>query len=65
VRSSESVAKSLFDTGLRLARNRGLVEPGSPGLAGRRKAFAMEVHDAVRRAEIVEALAAQRRAGLD
>jgi glycerol-3-phosphate O-acyltransferase len=65
VRSPESVAKSLFDTGLRLARNRGLVEPGSPGLAGRRKAFAIEVRDAVRRIEIVEALAAQRRAGLD
>ena len=54
----------LFQTGLRLAGNRGLLEPGSPELAGRRAAFAVEVRDALRRAEAISALAAIRRAGL-
>jgi glycerol-3-phosphate O-acyltransferase len=64
VRSPESVSKTLFETAVRLARNRALVEAGPPGLAGRRRAFAAEVRDAIRRVEIVEALAAARRAGL-
>jgi glycerol-3-phosphate O-acyltransferase len=64
VRSPESVSKTLFETGLRLARNRGLVEPGPADLAERRRAFAAELRDAIRRVEIVEALAAARRAGM-
>jgi glycerol-3-phosphate O-acyltransferase len=64
VLSPESVSKMLFETGLRLARNRGLVELGTPDLAERRKAFADEIRDALRRVEIIEALAAARRAGM-
>jgi glycerol-3-phosphate O-acyltransferase len=67
VRSPESVSKALFETALRLAANRDLVEPPPlevAGLAGRRRAFATEVQEARRRVEIVEALAAARRAGL-
>jgi glycerol-3-phosphate O-acyltransferase len=64
IRGAESVSRVLFESALRLARNRGLLEPGSPDLALRRAAFAEEVREAVRRAEAVEALAASRRAGL-
>jgi len=74
VRSPESVSKTLFETGLRLADNRGLVEPAgdggdetaqSPqGLAERRRGFALEVTDAARRVDAIDALAAARRAGL-
>ncbi len=64
VKSPESISKALFETAVRLADNRGLVETGSPGLSARRKAFASEVRDAIRRVEIIEALAAARRAGL-
>jgi glycerol-3-phosphate O-acyltransferase len=65
-RSPESVSNTLFETALRVAANRNLVEPGPDdiGLAGRRRAFAEEVREALRRVEIIEALAAARRAGL-
>ncbi len=65
-RSPESVSNTLFETALRVAANRDLVEPRSEdtGLAGRRRAFAAEVREALRRVEIIEALAAARRAGL-
>jgi glycerol-3-phosphate O-acyltransferase len=64
VRSPESVSRTLFETALRLAQNRGLVQPGAADLAERRRAFADEIRSAIRRVEIVEALAAARRAGL-
>ncbi len=64
VHSGSSVSKVLFQTALKLARNRGLVDPGAPDLAMRRQAFAAEIRDALRRAEAVAALAASRRAGL-
>ncbi|GIW41891.1 MAG: glycerol-3-phosphate acyltransferase [Candidatus Binatia bacterium] len=64
VRSTESASKALFETGLRLARNRGLLEPGGEELRERRAAFAEEVLDVVRRIELMEALAAARRSGL-
>ena len=64
IRSPESVSKVLFDNALRLARNRGLLEPGPTDLAERRRAFAEELRGAIRRAEAIEVLAASRRAGL-
>jgi len=69
VRSPESVSKTLFETGLRLADNRGLVEPEAGDadpepLAARRRGFALEVADAARRVDAIDALAAARRAGL-
>jgi glycerol-3-phosphate O-acyltransferase len=63
IHCAASVSKVLYQTGLRLAGNRGLLEPGSPDLADRRAAFAFEVRDALRRAEAISALAAIRRAG--
>ena len=64
IRSAESVSRALFETGLKLAQNRGLLEPGGPELIARRAAFAEEIRRALRRAEAIDALAASRRAGL-
>ena len=64
IRSAESVSRVLFETALRLARNRGLLEPGTADLEARRRAFAEEIQRAVRRAEAIDVLAASRRAGL-
>jgi glycerol-3-phosphate O-acyltransferase len=64
IKSPESVSKVLFQNAMRLARNRGLLDPASSEVGSRRHAFAREVRDAVRRVEAVEALAASRRAGL-
>jgi len=59
LRSSESVSALLFQTGLQLAGNRGLLEPG-PGLAERRAAFLAELRDLVRRLDQIEDLAIRR-----
>ena len=64
IHSGSSVSKVLFETALKLARNRSLAEAGAPALAARRQEFAVEVRDALRRAEAIAALAASRRAGL-
>ncbi len=63
VHSEESVSKVLFDTALKLAGNRKLLEPGE-GVLERRRAFAEQLKDVVRRLDAVESLAASRRAGL-
>jgi glycerol-3-phosphate O-acyltransferase len=63
IRSTESVSKVLFETALRLARNRGLLDPGAPDLAARRAAFSSEIRDATRRVDAIGALAAARLAG--
>jgi glycerol-3-phosphate O-acyltransferase len=62
--SPESVSQVLFATALRLARNRGLVDRGAPDLAQRRRAFADEVRQAIRRVDAVDALVSARHAGL-
>src|SRR5262245_18612986 len=64
IHSQESVSKALFATALRLARNRDLVDPGAPDLADRRRAFADEIRQALRRIDAINALGAARRAGL-
>ncbi|HLY38892.1 MAG TPA: glycerol-3-phosphate 1-O-acyltransferase [Candidatus Binatia bacterium] len=64
IRSPESVSRGLVATALRLARNRGLVEPGTPRLAERRAAFADELAQVIRRIDAIEALVAARHAGL-
>ena len=66
VHSAASVSKVLFQTALRLADNRDLLEPDPDGpgdLTPRRTAFAEEVRDALRRVHAIDALAATRRAG--
>jgi glycerol-3-phosphate O-acyltransferase len=64
IKRRESVSKVLFATALRLARNRGLTEPGGAELAARRRAFAEEIRQAIRRVDAVEALVRARHAGL-
>jgi glycerol-3-phosphate O-acyltransferase len=64
VHSAASVSKVLIQTATRLARNRGLLEPGAPDLIERRRAFAEEIRAGVRRVGAIDALAASRRAGL-
>ena len=64
IRSTESVSKVLFETAVRLARNRNLLQPGAPDLLARRRAFAEEIRDAIRRVDAISALAASRLAGL-
>jgi glycerol-3-phosphate O-acyltransferase len=64
IRSAESISRVLFDTALKLAANRNLLEPDAPDLAARRAAFAEEIRGAARNAELISLLAAGRRAGL-
>jgi glycerol-3-phosphate O-acyltransferase len=61
---AESVSRVLFQTALKLARNRGLTEAGDAELARERRAFADELRDVLRRVDAVDTLAAARRAGL-
>jgi glycerol-3-phosphate O-acyltransferase len=63
IRRRESVSAVLFQTALRLARNRRLVESG-PDVEARRQAFAEEIRAAIRGIDAIDALAAGRRAGL-
>jgi glycerol-3-phosphate O-acyltransferase len=62
--STASVSQVLVRSAQRLAENRGLLTSGDPDLAARRRAFAQEIRDALRRVDAIEALAATRRAGL-
>ena len=71
IRSAESISKVLFSTGLRLARNRRLIDDdtagdkeASPELRDRRARFAAEIRDVIRRINAIDALVASRRAGL-
>jgi glycerol-3-phosphate O-acyltransferase len=64
IRSTESVSKVLFETSLKLARNRGLLDPAVADVAERRRRFAEEIRDVLRRIDAIGALAASRIAGL-
>jgi glycerol-3-phosphate O-acyltransferase len=64
IESAESVSKVLFDTALKLARNRELLDPGPADLVERRRAFAEEIRAAIRRTDAIELLAKSRVAGL-
>ena len=57
ISSSESLSSELFATGLRLARSRGLADPGGEQVADRRAAFAGEMEKLVRRLRRSRALA--------
>ncbi|HKJ25328.1 MAG TPA: glycerol-3-phosphate 1-O-acyltransferase [Myxococcota bacterium] len=64
MRSEESVSKVLFQTALRLARNRGLLDPETPELRARRSEFARELRRVARRIQGIDALAESRRVGV-
>ncbi len=55
--SPESVSKDLFNNALLLADNRGLLDPTEPDVQERRRQFAAELADTVRRVEVLRALA--------
>ena len=63
IQSREAVSRSLLETGLRLARHRGLLGSGSAMLAEERQRFADELRDTLRRVDAIDALGAARRAG--
>jgi len=62
--SEESVSKVLFQTALKLARHRGLLDAQTPDLPTRRREFARELRHVARRTQGIDALAASRRAGV-
>lgn len=67
IRSAESLSKVLFETALKLAGNRRLVDPdpaAPEALAQRRRAFADEIRTTLKRVDAIGVLAASRRAGL-
>lgn len=63
IHAADSISRVLFQTALRLARNRELLVEGDAGNGAARLAFAQEIHDVLRRVDIIVALAASRRAG--
>jgi glycerol-3-phosphate O-acyltransferase len=64
IEKQESVSKTIFASALKLARNRGLCDPATPDLAARRRAFAHELREVIRRVEGVQALVRARQAGV-
>lgn len=63
IRSAESVSKILLQNGLKLARNRGLLD-GEPGkIEAARKLLVDELRETGRRINAIDALASARRAG--
>jgi glycerol-3-phosphate O-acyltransferase len=64
VERPESVSRVLFASALRLARQRGLAGPGGDELAARRRDFALELGQAIRRVDAIEALVRARHAGI-
>lgn len=55
--SSESISAELFSTALKLARNRGLVEPNTENLEARRAEFAEEIEQLVNQVVRIRAIA--------
>ena len=63
LQSLESVSRVLFQSGVDLARNRGLIEGKRIAPLSDRKEFAREVRESIRRIDAIESVAAGRRAG--
>jgi glycerol-3-phosphate O-acyltransferase len=64
VARQESVSQALFATALKLARHRGLCGPGGEELPEKRRAFATELREDIRRVDAIEALVRARIAGI-
>jgi glycerol-3-phosphate O-acyltransferase len=65
IHAADSISKVLFQSALKLAANRGLLDFRAAEGREMRLAFSAEIRDAVRRADIIVALAASRRAGFE
>ena len=62
IQSASSISKVLFQTALKVAGNRGLLEGDDPAeLLRRREAAAVSMRDLVARIDIIDAFAAERR----
>jgi glycerol-3-phosphate O-acyltransferase len=61
ITSGEALSTELFSSALKLAENRGLLDPGNPDLCAGREAFAEELRDLVRRIRVVADLDRVRR----
>jgi glycerol-3-phosphate O-acyltransferase len=64
IRSAASVSQELIRSAWRLAESRDLLRTGGKEQTERRREFADEIRDRLRRVEQIEALAVGRRAGL-
>ena len=64
VTRQESVSQALFATALKLARHRKLVDAGAEDLPDKRRAFAAELREDIRRVDAIEALVKARIAGI-
>ena len=64
VARQESISQALFATALKLARHRGLCGPGGDDLPDKRRAFAAELREDIRRVDAIEALVRARIAGI-
>ena len=64
IKRQESVSNVLFGTAVKLARNRGLWEPGGAERREARRRFASEIRATIRRIDAVEAIVRARQAGL-
>jgi len=65
IHAADSISKVLFQSALKLAANRGLLDFSAAEGTQARLDFSAEIRDAVRRADIIVALAASRRAGFE
>jgi glycerol-3-phosphate O-acyltransferase len=63
VHNKESRSKTVYETGIRLAERRGLLDTEEEGIAERRQAFAQEIRVIQHRIEAISALTASRQAG--
>jgi glycerol-3-phosphate O-acyltransferase len=64
IATEESISQVLFQSALSLADNRNLLDIDDEDLAVRRKEFAEEIQDALRRIDAIDAMKAARRAGI-
>ncbi|MDX1690251.1 MAG: glycerol-3-phosphate 1-O-acyltransferase [Acidimicrobiia bacterium] len=64
IRSPEGVSSVLYDTAIKLAANRGLLDGGDVGILEARGAWAAEVAELVRRIDAVSALVRAHRTGM-
>ena len=64
IKRQESVSNVLFGTAVKLARNRGLWEPGGAERREARRSFAGEIRATIRRIDAAEAIVGARKAGL-
>ncbi len=64
IATEESISQVLFKSALSLADNRNLLDIDDEHLGARRKAFAVEIHEALRRIDAIDAMKMARRAGL-